>query len=130
MSRLKTDLRLEFDQFGEPLVGLRAPVEDLDNLRQALILRLLVQRGELLRLGHERYGSKVYELIGEPLTSANLELLRRIIQKTLREDPRVREVVRVAVRPRVESPGAVDIEVVITAITDAEVPLHLTVDLS
>lgn len=129
MSNLKTDLRLDFDASGEPQVALRSPVAGIDNLRQALILRLLVGRGELRSLGHERYGSKVSELIGEPLTSANLELLRRIVQKTLREDPRVRDVVRVVVRPRAEVPSAVDIEVVITAITDAEVPLHLTLDL-
>lgn len=43
-------------------------VEGTANLQQALMLRILVGRGELRELGHSRYGSHVSELIGEPWT--------------------------------------------------------------
>ena len=35
------------------------------NLAQAIINRLLTRQGELARLGHPNYGSRLYELIGE-----------------------------------------------------------------
>jgi len=34
-------------------------------LAQAIINRLLTRKGELTRLGHPNYGSRLYELIGE-----------------------------------------------------------------
>src|SRR5690348_775751 len=96
---LKTDLRLLFSPSGE--VDLAVGRDDLqtvdgrDNLAQALKMRLLVGAGELGALGHPRYGSRIQELIGEPLDRANLELLRRFVRKALQRDPRVEEVTRV-----------------------------------
>jgi len=121
---LKTDLRLVFPRTDEAdlMVGLDDldTVSGLDNLVQALQLRLLVDRGELSGLGHPRYGSRVRELIGEPLDQANLELLRRYVQKTLLDDPRVEEVTRVVVRPRQTDPEAVDVVAKVTAVAGGE----------
>src|SRR5512145_579865 len=79
--RWGTDLRLlgnlEFQndrQRGSDLFTHRVPgsgaidletFTELDNLRQALLLRFLTRQGELEILGHATYGSRLYELIGE-----------------------------------------------------------------
>ena len=94
-----TDLRLVFTRGREGAdlaIGLQdfETASGIDNLVQALTLRLLVDRGELDRLGHPRYGSRIRDLIGEPLDRPNLELLRRYVRQELLRDPRVAEVVQ------------------------------------
>lgn len=131
---LKTDLRLVFSANGEvDLDGSgeagAVPVSGVDNLLQALTLRLLVHRGHLAPLGHPRYGSRVAELLGEPLDRANLELLRRFVRQALREDPRVEEVVALSVTARADLPGAVEVQARVRAITGDAVELGLSLDL-
>ena len=41
---------------------------DLDNLRQAIEIRLLTPKGELAPLGHSDFGSRLPDLIGTPNT--------------------------------------------------------------
>ncbi len=117
---LKRDLRLEFKSTGvvDLAVGARGleTVEGLANLEQALVLRLLVYQGELAALAHPLYGSRVRELIGEPLDGPNLELLRRFVRKALQGDPRVAEVVSVDVAPRRGEPGVVEVDAVVRAV--------------
>ncbi len=117
---LKRDLRLEFKSTGvvDLAVGARGleTVEGLANLEQALVLRLLVYQGELAALAHPLYGSRVRELIGEPLDGPNLELLRRFVRKALQGDPRVAEVVSVDVAPRRSEPGVVEVHAVVRAV--------------
>ena len=118
----KTDLRIVFQDTGRgPVVelatGARGPlaVSGIDNLVQALTLRLLVDQGELEALGHPRYGSRIRELLGARLDRANLELMRRFVRQTLLDDPRVAEVDRVVVQPRADAPGIVDVEAEVRA---------------
>ncbi len=114
---LHADLRLEFRDDG--LVDLSRRGRDLDttsgidNLIQALQMRLLTMQGELSRLGHPRYGSRVSELVGEAMTRQNLERLRRHVQRALRSDPRVKVIRSLQVRPVVGDPGAVDVSATI-----------------
>lgn len=113
----KKDLRLAFRPTGDVDLatgpgGLQT-VEGRDNLAQALTLRLLVGQGELAALGHPRYGSRIRELIGEPLDGPNLQLLRRLVRKALMRDPRVEDVTRVDVHPRPGQPGTVCVEAVV-----------------
>ena len=131
---LKTDLRLAFKDTGEidldwsPSTD-AATVSGKENLVQALTMRLLVYRGHLEELGHARYGSRVADLIGEPLDRQNLELLRRYVRQALREDPRVEEVTALSVRARPDLPGAVDVRAGIRAVTGDEVELGVSLDL-
>lgn len=120
---LKTDLRLVFDQDGVDLTADLAgdgndltSVSGIDNLTQALILRLLVDQGELTALAHPRYGSRLTELVGQTLDRANLELLRRYVKQSLARDPRVSEVLSVNVSARAGEPGIVDIAARVQAI--------------
>jgi len=112
-ARPHADLRVDFRDDGTVDLTLRGrdlvTIDGIDDLAQALRLRLLTMRGELSRLGHPRYGSRVSELVGEPLTRQNLELLRRYVHQTLRSDPRVRVVRSLQVRPVQGQPGVVDV---------------------
>lgn len=128
---LKTDLRLEFRKDGSADLALGAADLDVvsgrDNLRQALLLRLLVDRGELAGLGHPRYGSHIRELIGEIHDQANRELLRRYVRKSLAQDPRVEEVVDVTVSPHPLQIDTVEILAVVQPIEGEVLELETNV---
>jgi phage baseplate assembly protein W len=131
---LKADLGLAVDDRGVadiewPASGEVRRVEGKDNLRQALALRLLVGRGELTGLGHARYGSRIRDLVGEPLDRMNLELLRRHVRSALKEEPRVADVVSVVVRARPRQPGVVDVEARVRAVTGEAVDVEVALDL-
>ena len=120
-ARPHADLELEFGEDGLVDLALSgtslATTTGRDNLVQALKMRLLTARGELGRLAHPRYGSRVHELIGElvsgPQGRANLELLRRHVRAAILSDPRVAKVVRLEVRALREDPGAVDVYAIV-----------------
>jgi phage baseplate assembly protein W len=111
--RQHADLRLAFRDDGSVDLTLAGrdldTVDGIDNLIQALEMRLLVSRGELARLSHPRYGSRVHELIGEPLDRPNLELLRRYVRRALLADPRVAAVRSLQIRLLGGESGAVDV---------------------
>jgi phage baseplate assembly protein W len=120
----KTDLRLVFaNQGSEMRVDLAQSgnslesVSGIDNLAQALTMRLLVDQGELTQLAHPRYGSRLRELLGETLDRANLELMRRYVKHTLLSDSRVAEVVQVQVNVRPASVGIVDVDALVKAVS-------------
>jgi phage baseplate assembly protein W len=63
-----------------------------DSIVQSLILRLHVRKGELAPLGWPDYGSRLYELIGEPNTTRTHAMLMAFARKAIEQDPRVSEV--------------------------------------
>lgn len=65
-------------------------VQGVENLKQALIARLLTPMGSLLL--HPRYGSTIHELIGKKNTVDNMRILEDEIVKTLKKDSRVERV--------------------------------------
>lgn len=128
-----TDLRLVFARGCEGAdlaVGLQdfETVSGVENLVQALTLRLLIDRGELDGLGHPRYGSRIRDLIGEPLDRANLELLRRYVRQELQRDPRVEEVLQVRVTPHEPTRDGVDVEARVRAVSGLETSLEVRID--
>jgi Protein of unknown function (DUF2634) len=126
-----TDLRLRFANGAADIdVGAGDPgmVSGVDNLVQALTLRLLIERGELGGLGHPRYGTRIRDLLGHTMDRANIELLRRYVRSALLDDPRVAEVVHVAVTPRPAEPGAVDVTATVTAVSGATVNVQATLN--
>ncbi|MCK6518502.1 DUF2634 domain-containing protein [Myxococcota bacterium] len=130
---LLTDLAVVFDAQGQADLNLQTDeverVSGRDNLVQALSLRLLTERGELTELSHPRYGSRLRELIGEPLDRANVELLRRYVRKCVLQDPRVAEVVTVRAFTT-NVPGVVGVQATVRPITGAPITLSLNLDLS
>ncbi len=131
---LGRDLRLELRDDGildlGPRSGPQSTVAGRENLIQALTVRLIVGRGELGTVGHQRYGSRVAELIGEPLTTANLALLRRHVRAALNDDPRVEAILDLEVRPRRDEPGSVDVLAKVRASTGDAVEVTLALDLN
>jgi phage baseplate assembly protein W len=79
------------------------PRDGLENLAQAVILRLLTPRGELAPLGHPDFGSRLHELIGQENNTARRNLAKLFILEALKLEPRVAKVAELAVTP---SPGA------------------------
>ena len=83
---------------------------------QALILRLMTERGELAPLGHPDYGSRHHQLVGEPNTEGNRNLVKLYILECLRQEPRLAQVVRLDVRaaPGRENRDKVDVTITVT----------------
>lgn len=125
------DLQLQFHRGGADLAceagGLHT-VSGLDNLVQALSLRLLIDRGDLAGLGHPRYGARIRDLIGERMDRPNRELIRRYVRRALAEDARVDEVVEVVVTARADRPDSVEVRAVVRAIDGRQLPLQVTLD--
>lgn len=70
---------------------------ELDNLRQALLLRFLTPVGELEPLGHPEYGSRLFDLVGEPNTPTNRNRAKLYALQALAQEPRIAEVLSVEV---------------------------------
>src|SRR5262245_32258891 len=78
------------------------PVDGRDNLGQAIVLRLLTERGELDELGHPEYGSRLHELLGSPNTETRRGLAKLFILEALAQEPRIEKVLDVTVTGHAE----------------------------
>lgn len=107
---MSTDLfltRRAFDQMTADRVGVDLAIERGDlklvsgraNLAQAVINRLLTRRGELTGLGHPDYGSRLYQLIGEPNNRRTYAVAELYIREALAEEPRIQEIVAIHFAP-------------------------------
>ncbi|MBV7335205.1 hypothetical protein KFU94_44590 [Chloroflexi bacterium TSY] len=71
----------------------------MENLQQALVLRLLTPLGSLKDLGHAKYGSRLHELIGtENVEAATLSARAYVIQ-AIAQEKRVEKVLSLEVLP-------------------------------
>jgi len=77
-----------------------ATVSGRENLAQALINRLLTRRGELAKLGHPEYGSRLHELRGMPNNTRTARLAKTYLREALSRERRVAEITSVEVRTR------------------------------
>ena len=99
-----------------------SPTRDLEtigeeyNLAQAIIMRLNTMQGELTDLGHSSYGSRLYELVGEPNNERTRELVRLYALESVNRDPRVEEVVGISVKALKGNPHRIDINISVKAI--------------
>lgn len=93
----------------EPLADFGV-VSGLDNLGQAVVMRLLTPRGELDALAHPEYGSRLHELVGRQNTATTRNLAKLHVLESLRLEPRIQAVTRVSVTPAVGQRDRIDIE--------------------
>lgn len=100
------------------------PVSGVENLQQALLLRLLTPTGELAVLGHPGYGSRLHELIGEPNTQTNRDRAKLFALQALLAEPRVKEVRSLTVTTRRDRPNHIDIKARL-AVLDEDTDLNL-----
>ena len=123
-----TDLLLASRAGGYDLVpdyqGDMALTQSTDNISQALMLRILVRRGELARLGWPDFGSRVHELIGEPNNLRTRTRLMAFARNAIERDPRVVEITNIKAEPTERS--LVRLEMDIQLINEPN-PLNLVV---
>lgn len=81
-------------------------VSDRANLAQAIVNRLLTRKGELAKLGHPDYGSRLYTLIGELNNTRTRNLADLYIRECLKQESRIEEITQVTFLP----PGSGDRE--------------------
>jgi phage baseplate assembly protein W len=106
-------------------------VRDRAALVQALVLRLLTERGELAPLGHPDYGSRHHQLIGEPNTEGNRNLVKLYLLECLRQEPRLEQIVRLDVKPGQGRENRDKVDVAITVrIKGAPDPLSFVIPFS
>jgi phage baseplate assembly protein W len=111
----------------DPNVGDLGTVAERDNLGQALILRLLTPRGALAGLGHDRFGSRLGELVGRLNDATTRNLARLHVLEALAEEPRVREVTGLSVEVAPGSPDAIRASFSVLPVGDDD-PLALGLD--
>ncbi|MEM1986443.1 MAG: GPW/gp25 family protein [Nitrososphaeria archaeon] len=113
---LKSDLKLKFDEAGADLQvkdGDLQLAHEEENLAQAIVHRLMTDLGELEELGHPDYGSRLYDLIGQPNSEETRNLARTYVLDALSREPRIKEIVSVTVSPNILDPNRIDIEIVV-----------------
>lgn len=84
-------------------------VQGVDNLGQAVLLRLLTPRGELAELAHPEYGSRLHELIGRVNTETTRNLVKLFILESLKQEPRIATIDEVTVTPTLGRRDRVDV---------------------
>ncbi len=138
--RWGTDLRLLGDldqqndrQRGSDLFTRRVPetgavdletLTELDNLKQALLLRFLTPQGEMEILGHPTYGSRLYELLGELNIERTHNRAKMYTLQALAMEPRVKQVLSVLVTQNRMVREQMDINIHLIPI-DSDIPLNL-----
>ncbi|MBS7654095.1 MAG: hypothetical protein QXU95_01035 [Candidatus Bathyarchaeia archaeon] len=116
-SPLGSDLKVIDDELGSDLAlssnGDLEIVKEEYNLGQAIINRLRTRLGELADLGHSNYGSRLYELVGEPNNERTRELAKAYVRESVMRDPRVKEIINVSVRPHKDDDRRIDIDITV-----------------
>jgi phage baseplate assembly protein W len=95
-----------------------------ENMIQALFLRFLTPAGELAVLGHPEYGSRLSELIGELNNETNRNRAKLFVLEALAAEPRVQEVLSVAVTQNKRDQTQMDIALSLLII-ESDTPLNL-----
>jgi phage baseplate assembly protein W len=95
------------------------------NLGQAILHRLLTRRGELADLGHPDYGSRLYELIGEPNNERTRELVRLFAKECISQDPRIQDIKKLTVCVADDNPYIVLLDITVLPIK-SNVPMNIT----
>jgi phage baseplate assembly protein W len=116
---------------GRPVVPVDlATVGGVDSAVQFLVDRLKTQQGELAALGHPEYGSRHYELIGQPNVERTRNLIKVYVLEALSHEPRVVKVVSAKVYATTSPPRdtvAIDLSVLLL---EQDSPLNFVVPFS
>jgi phage baseplate assembly protein W len=113
--QLGRDLRLTDKDLGSDLSttisGDLDLVDEEYNLGQAIINRLRTREGELADLGHASYGSRLYELIGEPNNEKTRDQVRTAARECISQEPRVSEVIAINVAASRDNLNQIDVSI-------------------
>lgn len=121
--------RVDVTVRGDLVSDLRA-VEGVANAVQAVIHRIKTMKGELADLGHPDYGSRHHELIGEPNSEHNRNLVKLYILQALAYEPRIEKIHKAEIIfDRRRAPDRVEIDLTISFIGD-QTPQNLVIPFS
>lgn len=95
-----------------------------DNLRQAIMMRLLTPVGELAGLGHPFYGSRLPDLVGRRNTETTRNLVRLYILESLKQEARVEKVYKISVTQVDKQPNLISVELEVQPIDSTDV-IHI-----
>lgn len=130
---LPEGIRENLYQISDPVFGKSyKDLEDIarvtgeKNFKQSLVNRIMTRKGELEKLGHPEYGSRHYELIGEPNTESNRNLVKFYILECLSHEPRIERIEKASVKTDTDNRNLirVSLEIKITGISS---PVNLVV---
>lgn len=125
---LGKDLRLADEELGSDLTlsptGDLETIEEEYNLSQAITNSLRTRRGELADLGHPNYGSRLYELIGEPNNERTRNLARIYATECIARDPRVQEIIDITVNTPKDDLHRIDIDITVLPV-ESSTPLNI-----
>lgn len=76
-----------------------AAAKGVENLQQALVLRLLTPLGTLKDLGHANYGSRLHELIGQENVAAAALRARAYVIQAIAQEKRVEKILSLEILP-------------------------------
>jgi phage baseplate assembly protein W len=102
------------------------------NLGQAIVNRIRTTQGELRDFGHSLYGSRLYELVGEPNNQRTRELARLYTRESVLRDPRVKEIISITVNVSKDEPNRIDLNISVlpigmTTVLNIVFPFYLEV---
>lgn len=130
------DLERKSHRVRGDLVNDLVTAEGTDNAVQALIQvqavihRIKTVKGELKDLGHPEYGSRHHELIGQPNSENNRNLVKLYILQALALEPRIENIHRAdIVFDRRRAPDRVEIALTLSFI-GVQVPQNLVIPFS
>ena len=108
-----------------------ATISGRDNLAHALLLRMLTPHGALSSLGHNEYGSRLHELVGQNKTSGVRDLCRAYALEVVAQEPRVEsKAVALEFDPAAETPQNFVFSLAVKPVADDQaVSLNLEVAL-
>ena len=110
-----TDLKLDFQDYWVNVLVTRSgdleTISGLQNLCQAIRLRLTTERGELSELGHPEYGSRLFELYGKPNNERTRDEVKKMVIECLNQEPRIRHILGVITRRLPNVPNTVEVEI-------------------
>ena len=105
-------------------------IDGIANAVQAVIHRIKTRKGELAELGHPEYGSRHHELIGEPNSEHNRNLVKLYILQALAHEPRIERIHKGVIRfDRTRAPDRVEIVLELSFI-GAQTPANLVIPFS
>jgi len=125
---------LDLDTFTRPLSGALVTdlgaVQGVNNAVQSVIHRIKTVKGELADLGHPEYGSRHHELIGEPNSVHNRNLVKLYLLQALALEPRIEKIHKAEiVFDHQRAPDQVRIDLTLSFVGE-ETPANLVIPFS
>lgn len=99
-------------------------------LAQSIVNRLLTRVGELSGLGHPDYGSRLYQLVGQPNTRRTQVLADLYIRESLAQEEQIQEIASITFSPpslRADMRNVLEVRIAVRPVADEGPLLSLSI---